>query len=95
MDGGKGRACRGASRGDNQAMISRGGSFFLGRQRGDFELLRRYFLLESLGKCLERVAFWIVLLFFCVVDVLQELYIYIDTFNSFQIMNIQFEFGVI
>lgn len=31
----------------------REGSFCLGRQGGDFELLRRYFLLESLGKCLD------------------------------------------
>ena len=37
VDGGKDRACRGANRGDNQAMISRGGSSFLGRQGGDVE----------------------------------------------------------
>lgn len=84
VDGGKGRACRGANRGDNQAMISRGGSFFLGRQGGDFELLRRHFLLESLENCLERVAFWIVLLllFAWYMYFKNYIYIYIILFKS-------------
>ena len=85
VDGGKGRACRGANRGDNQA--TGGATYFLGMAR---ERFWRHFFLETLENVYEHVACWILLLFFPGRCTSRKIYIYT---YSFQLMRIEFEFG--